>query len=312
MPKDNGGTYGVMSTDRVLELPGGEGTGGVAPPNRGRLRYNNDTKTWEASIDGGVYEGFAGVGHAGVQLVFDPAGVGPDGANVFTDWDKLYAAFQVTPGIVAISFPGPASIPAGDYHLEGRADLLGAIGANTQVLVSLDPGVTISEIQLLEGLDLRQTGPDASIVVPEDKALILFRNARISSSNGPLVRLDGDGAQAQIVGLFGGGVSFAGGAAPVEVPASRQGAFLSLVASIIDDDTVEGPASATFFFLASGFTQNTNPTFAGFSGTYAKVFVENADGLGYTASTPADWAGSPPAEVSEALNRLAAAVGPVP
>lgn len=32
----------------------------------------------------------------------------------------------------------------------------------------------------------------------------------------------------------------------------------------------------------------------------------------YSASTPADWSGDPPATIAEALDRIAAAVGPVP
>lgn len=32
----------------------------------------------------------------------------------------------------------------------------------------------------------------------------------------------------------------------------------------------------------------------------------------YSAATPADWAGSPPATIAEALDRIAAALGPIP
>lgn len=51
-------------------------------------------------------------------------------------------------------------------------------------------------------------------------------------------------------------------------------------------------------------------------GAQRRAFENQINGLdasiAYTASTPADWSGSPPATIAEALDRLAALVGPVP
>ncbi len=41
--------------------------------------------------------------------------------------------------------------------------------------------------------------------------------------------------------------------------------------------------------------------------------VEALDaGIAYSPSTPSDWSGSPPTTIAEALDRIAAALGPIP
>lgn len=45
--------------------------------------------------------------------------------------------------------------------------------------------------------------------------------------------------------------------------------------------------------------------------TSSVVYADTAQYMGYTAAAPADWSGSPPATIKEALDRIAAAVGPI-
>lgn len=46
-------------------------------------------------------------------------------------------------------------------------------------------------------------------------------------------------------------------------------------------------------------------------GSFSVVYVSQASLLGYSAANPADWSGSPPTTVAEALDRVAAGLGPL-
>jgi len=52
--------------------------------------------------------------------------------------------------------------------------------------------------------------------------------------------------------------------------------------------------------------------FAAIGSDIESLEARGASGTAYSASSSADWSGSPPATVAEALDRLAALVGPVP
>jgi hypothetical protein len=312
---DNGGTFGIDKIDRVVELPDGS-VAPVAPPNRGRLRFNASASAWEYSINGQIWTPFTGPGGSGRQLVFDPLGVGPSGAGVFSDWDELYAAFQQTPGVVQVAFVSDATIPAGAYDFESRASLLGPalpIGAASTYIVTLDAGgVTLSNISYVSNIELRQAGVGPAVVLGDDEILVLYQNGRLSSSNGPLVRLESSGGNSQVIGVFGGVVSDSGGAPVIEVASGKVGGFVSFLQSGIANDTVIGDATATFVFYTDSVSQNAAPSFAGFAGSVFPVYASASLITAYSATTPADWGGSSPATVSEALDRIAAALGPIP
>lgn len=310
---DDGGTFGIRNFDRVLELPSGRDP--VAPPGRGRIRYNQATLAWESSIDGEHYVKFAGPGGPPeTNLIFDPAGIGPVAPNVFSDWEKLYEQFLLVPGEVKIFFPGPASIPAGTYDMQRRGLMVGPFSEfGLPPVVSLEPGVVLENMAILESIELRQTGPDPSIVLVDDEQLILFKGARLSSTAGPVVSLEGSVTPAQVTLIFGGAITGASGGAPVAIPAGNQGLVVSLVISGVYDGSVSGPATAVLILVVDANQQvPPPPTLPGFAGTVVLNLFDDASLIGYSAAVGADWGGSPPATVAEALDRIAAALGPIP
>jgi hypothetical protein len=75
-------------------------------------------------------------------------------------------------------------------------------------------------------------------------------------------------------------------------------------------DTISGPVGTSIDLQIDSTL--VPPTFAAFFGTLSVTQVSTAAGTAYAPAVPANWVGTPPATVQEALDRIAAAVGPIP
>lgn len=248
------------------------------------------------------------------QLVFDPGSVGPLGPNVFADFSELMDTFAQTPGQVGIFFPADCTIPAGAYDFEQRGMLMSSHRDDpSQVTVALDAaGVALANLREIYDIHVRQDGVGPAMTLIDNEGLLLFHGGVISSTNGPLVLLAGAADPATIIGAFGGQARSSGGAEPIEVADASIGAYFGLVESGTDNDTVKGAASALFLLATDDTPSNVNPTYAGFLGTIVELLFSTSVYVSYSAAVPANWAGTSPTSVKEALDRIAAALGPIP
>lgn len=132
-----------------------------------------------------------------------------------------------------------------------------------------------------------------------------------------------EGLEATPVGVFqvfsvsnGGSVRITGGQPMLDV----QGGgvigvnFLSsrLINQGYQDNWVSGSAASTLAFVAVDASFQL-PALPGFAGTLLPTgYIDLAESTVYTPAVPANWVAPVPTKVSEALDRLAAALGPIP
>lgn len=88
------------------------------------------------------------------------------------------------------------------------------------------------------------------------------------------------------------------------------GIGLNFFGGVTFTDTISGPVGTTLDLSCDSTL--VPPTLANFFGTYITSLESKAAATSYTAASAANWNGSPPATVAEALDRIAAKIGPIP
>ena len=293
---------------------------------------------------------------SGGTFIFRPAAPSPVG-NVYASWALLYAAFTATQGPQNVVFDdslAPCLIPAGAYDMS-RAAWVAAHTSTSPITISFAPGVTLTQPPASIGFWLIVgCSGDATAVCTLTSGvhnLTLYGSSiRQSANTGPFIRANGpselylfveevdgvggvrnDGAglthPAIVLGVnayaefyFNGVYSGVRGTGTINLAGA--GAYLDCVFSgayaELEAGSLTSIVGTTYdcFVLADAF-QNVSHTQAGVLGTINFYLDTLADGIRYTPATPADWVAPPPANVADALDRLAAAVagllgGPIP
>lgn len=271
----------------------------------------------------------SGGGAAQQSFVFRPGAVAPLPDGVYNDWATLYAAAIQAPGPITIYFdntlvdPAPIIIPAGNWDFpRWDVTLAGAI-AFSFIQVALSPETTLNGVANIDNF----------LAIFSSNALGPVITAPPTTPGGtPAVLVLGRGAQI-----------FTFGAAPfVEIPTDgfyaigmlNQAAFSTAnIVSVLDGtlgvtallmfcqdgatvpfDSIRSTGVNTltqFIFAAASkmvdFTGQPN-----FLGSIFTDLFDSAGNIQYLEGNLADWSGTAPGTVANALDRLAAHVGPVP
>jgi len=293
---------------------------------------------------------------SGGTLIFRPGEPSPAG-NVYASWTLLYTAFQATQGPQTIVFDDSLAsclIPAGAYDMS-RTAWVAAHTSASPITISFAPGVTLTQLPASIGFWLIVgCSGDATAVCTLTSGvhnLTLYGSSiRQSANTGPFIRADGpselylfveevdgvggvrnDGAglthPAIVLGVnayaefyFNGVYSGVRGTGAIRLAGA--GAYLDFgflgAYAQLDAGSLTSIVGTTYdcFVLADAF-QNVSHTQPGALGTINFTLDTLADGIRYTPATPANWVAPRPANVANALNRLAAAVagllgGPIP
>lgn len=271
----------------------------------------------------------SGGGAAQQSFVFRPGAVAPLPDGVYNDWATLYADAIQAPGPITIYFdnslvdPAPIVIPAGNWDFPRWDVTLAGALAFSFTQVTLSPETTLNGVASIDNF----------LAVFSSNALSPVITAPPPTPSGsPAVLVLGRGVQI-----------FTFGAAPfVEIPTDRfyaigmlnQAAFSTTnIANVLDgtlgitallmfcQDGATVPADSIrstgvntltqFVFSAASklvdFTGQPN-----FLGSIFTDLLNSGGNIQYLEGNLADWSGTPPGTLANALDRLAAHVGPVP
>lgn len=246
----------------------------------------------------------------GATFVFRPGGTA--GANVYTTWSTVMAARAQVQGLAWIlvddSIVSPAPITAGTWNLDNTI-LQGIGGEPTEFAqLELEQGAHWTfgflQVQYLE-IQSVSTLPVTTIAA----GVVLFFSNQVSMNLSPNVVPFFDVANGavfavnQLGGNFGDNTN-----ALIEVEAGGTLVWTGALGADLENHAVGGAGAAggaTYFFTSDCIVHtSTTP------GTFTQSSQASAEG--YTATTVANWSGTNPTSVANALDRLAAHVGPVP
>jgi len=247
------------------------------------------------------------------QFVFQPGGTASPG--VYTTWASLYTAHQATPGRKVIvfdtSFVTPAVVPAGTYNMvntvwRGRAVLRTAVTS-----VELVDGVLINNLEeMTEGLLVTSTSTsDVLRWTAGNSTLRLTRSSQLSrTGTAAAINMANLGAQFWLRMDRRSSIPQISSEV-ITVPGGKILVIDMLDACTIGNNSFSGAGFAAVLRDAScvyGATQ------ANFTGIFFDIFADIATNMGYTAAVLANWNNVAPGTVKVALDRIAAAVGPIP
>lgn len=234
----------------------------------------------------------------------------------FNDWDALLAKAQETPGIVRILFTGTASsiIPPGTYDM---TDVILA-GDTAFAAVNVDDVVfaNLLNIELLTlriGAGIANTVPTFQYNSGTSETLTLSRANFVvgATATAPMFALTGG----TTLSLTAVDSSFFSGNAGVPVFTIDATSSLSTVGSagVAGNNWGGGPGSPAFVVVTAGgsFTLSlaTGDIFWSSNQVTGPTIVARGDD--YESAVVADWSGTEPENVKAALDRIAAAIGPI-
>lgn len=249
-------------------------------------------------------------------VTFRPGDPNP-APGVYTTWPEVFAAASATAPlrriIVVDSSFAPAVVTPGVWNFSNEIDLSGTFGLVSQLTVG--PGATFVDLgYITQTLDVVSTSNAPVIVIGngESRVLVFDSGSTIQAQGtAPFVTVDVNGFFALALRT----ASALTGASPVvqNLDASA-GALVVLLPASTVGDVIAGPGTLIEFW--QGTALNIAPQ-TGFTGTLVIDIQTAATHLGYTPSTPADWALPAPITAQEAMDRLASALaiaigGPIP
>jgi hypothetical protein len=249
--------------------------------------------------------------------------------NVYTSWPALFAAATAVQGPKVIqiddSIVSPAVIPAGTYDLL-NISLSGnenRINNNQRVVCNLDDGVVFlnfaSVTNFLTLVSLSTSVPVwTTPATPQGSVLLLTFGGGISNSPGstvPFVHVPPAGGQ--IFALALGGEIGPTGTHVVQIDAGAGVPFVINDLASLANDVFVGGGQAQVIVSSQGAFINT--PFPILQPAIASLFVQVFSFADRTSITVngAQWVGAPPANVEDAINRMATALnilipGPIP
>lgn len=257
----------------------------------------------------------------GPTVVLRPGDPNP-AVNVYTTWEEAYGATSPMVGSRILQIdtqfidPLPATIPAGTYDLADIYLTGNLRSVSSKILLQALDGVKILNLtNLTENIRLFTDGNTSSVIdVPAGgpiAALLLQKGAELSTISGVPMILIAPGASFAVAGDFGGIVG--DGITPV-VEVGAGGAFLFIAfdqASVADNAITGAGIFQADIASSSGAASNVQSV-----ATTIIQLSAVANQTGYTPLNPADWAGTPPDDAAEAMDRMAAVLfanfGPIP
>lgn len=265
----------------------------------------------------------AGVaGTSRTLFTYQPGGTANEAQGVYTDWDDLYAAADAVRDANALitividdTVTSPAVIPAGTYDLS-KIQLAGicafqavdapGMGAGPATVMRTGNTVFTNFTQGISFLALEHTGDAPLYTAPDGITTVArtgFNSAYYSTGGQSIFRT---GASGELFIYVDPWTTVATGTNPVFE--SRDPASLSLYVtgrSSFAADVLEGNGDINLYMESSlaaiAADQSTH------SGSLTTTRPE-AENIGYSPGTPADWAATAPTQVKQALDRIASAV----
>lgn len=253
-------------------------------------------------------------------IIFRPGGMSL--GNVFATWVEIKAVIAATNGALTVLVDdsvAPAVVSVGVTDCQSRVTFTSAFQHElpSTVKLTLPDGAILKDVRAINGF---LTVVAEGTTVPNfqftpDRALSLIDGGVISNvGTQPIIRL---AANAFFVVTFAESSIFSNptpGAGPLvdlSAPGAQAVIFTVTGSGFTTDNTVTGVAGTTAIFQFDASLGNF-PTNPGFAGTTQKFVLDDALFMSYTPAVLANWSGVAPTSTADALDRLAAKVGPVP
>ena len=268
----------------------------------------------------------SGGGEANLFFLFRPGAVGPLPSGIYSDWATLYADAVLAPGPITIliddSIISPAVIPAGNWNFPRRDVTLASFIYKLWTFVSLADGVTLNNVGAFSGfLDItaNNTGfpvitlPFGSFPGPFPGTKLELGTNLHNTGTEPFFEIPPDSLAA--FGLLDGSQIDTN---IINLQDGILGQTFALIAcfanSTVLADTVrsDGVNTLAVFNFAAASRDVDIANQPNFLGTIFSDFLTTAEFMRYVAASAADWSGSPPATIAEALDRIAAVLSPIP
>lgn len=255
------------------------------------------------------------------KFVFQPGGTNrrlSEGAAIYTNFATLYADFTASTAVrkeilLDDAFSATVTIPAGSYNLNG-GKLVGRYSTRTmqegQVMVSFPSGVTITNMAEVENIAVNHpAGVGTPIVYGSGTTVapVIRRCLFTCPTGNPLISItNGTTCNFHVLDR-----SFIGQGQVVFTMAANTSIGFRLGGnSIINDDVILGDATTTCTGVNADAGSKINQAQSNFAGTGS--FADNAaSDVMYVATSSANWNGTPPNTVADALDRIASALGPI-
>ena len=266
-----------------------------------------------------------GIGGGGWSFVFGPLLVQDAARNTYSVWADLCAALAALPvgASSLVTFVDSAVVPPGVWNVNGATFASVTFATGSIVLTVADGGVLDNLRAIERGLLVRffHTGAGSALtfsLTPPGGPRILavgLGAALTNDGTAPLIRMSGDGSAVVIASFVAAfavaptAAPFVEGGGPLDQVIGAQLSVSSAFSSLPDGWAVGNGnlqyqnALAGVIPLTPGWTGAVLPTI---QATAPSAFIT------YAPAVPADWSGLVPATVGEALDRIAAAIGPIP
>jgi len=248
-------------------------------------------------------------------FIFRP---GLEGKGVYTDWERLYNDLPQVPGPKQIYFDstnndGPIVIPNGLWDMTNVEWIAPISYEETRIHIT-----TTAMFRNLGNLtgSLWLTYTDTTrpcMVFPSETnqapiTMNLQSGAAVScSGNQPFVQVTG-GVWTVFMGTMTAFI--AGPCVQCSTNTANSGVFI-----FVDDNSSLQPntllGSGTFQVAKQSLTASVSPI-QNITGTFIMYDAVSTNNMEYTPTVMANWSGTAPASVTEALDRIAAVIGPIP
>lgn len=252
------------------------------------------------------------------SFIFDPNSTGSDDI-IFSNWASMLGNISTIPGIKDIivrqvDIATPAVIPAGTWDMTGIR--LRGEGPATVALVNdavFENLASISNITLLIG---NVANTVANFQYSSGINFIEIDQVTLEASSNtvaPFFEIAGSA----FLGVINSGARYFANNSPTPIFDVQDTASVSFSSiSRIGSGNSYGGQSGNQPWISVAGTATAN--ISGFSGSdsffpddQAPSIVAVDLGDNYFAATPADWVGSPPVSLKDAIDRIAAALGPI-
>jgi hypothetical protein len=258
----------------------------------------------------------------GSTFVYSPGGVA--GENVYTDWATMMAAVYLTPGDKWIKIDGThaaATVPAGLWNVDNCTLTINGmyggydISGNTGTLNFADGAHLTFQNLIIQQLWVVTLGTTPVVQATPSMVLTLDLGASIFAGNAtaaPFVEYSTSALPGASI-FMRGGSTIGGGAGPGNLPifqfdAGVTNTFLTLQdASYVAPGALSGPGSL-LAYVSDDSEIFLPQTIVGLTQSYQS----DASRMTYSATTAANWSGINPTSVTNALDRIAAKIGPIP
>lgn len=300
----------------AVKVTGPGGSALAVPQGQSGVYFTKDGKHVESVQAMSSVQAFA------ASLVFRP-GV-PSSGNVFETWTQLMAAFATTRGTVTIAVDdsvAPTIIDVGSWDLQDRATLVDLKQKeNPQTTLFIPDGATLRNLTNFAQLLNIEATPITTPSLAYDPGVIvlIIREGVVLANRGTRALIEV--APASSVNILLSDNAFLDNSLPPFAPFANLAVGPGQSFSITSlgnsgllglTNTVSGVAGA-FVVIQYDSSWQGNPTLPNYFGGLIERSLNDALFMDYEPAVLANWSGIAPTSTANALDRLAAKVGPVP